>query len=331
MLREYLAGFQPKQPQIVGNMTVIPLVSVEKEFTGIAGAENVGLKKDIDYGLLELKTLEDEITIVPNGYTIITKERAQDRTVPSVHILQKNKKVKSYCVQSQQGGLMSPEDEDSKTIRLLPLAVRHHAYTVDRQNNNQIGALWGKLGEINRQLGINGDYLVTFFNRFQKELEQFVAQFEPIPNQRGAIVLINGRVVGIDIMPSSRSFSHIWEMLIRDCYGAEAIRLQDQVDIAPIATLGSVNSIDRLLTAVQVMAENERKWAYGIVKAVLDQAVVVEKDSVIKTKNHGKLAIKRLLSDELEGQAILDKDNCAVYLSLFRYVVKKEVAKAFPI
>ena len=334
MLRKYLAGFQPKQPQIVGNMTVIPLVSTEKEFKGIAGAENVRLQKDIEYGSLELVPCEDEITIVPNGYTIITKERAQDRTVPAVHILQKSKRVNSYCVQSSQSGLMNPNKDgkdENKTIRLLPLAVRHCAYNADRKNDRNIGALWGKLGEINRQLGVNGDYLVNFFNRFQKDLEQFVAQFEPIPNQRGAIVLINGRVVGIDIMPSSKSFFNIWEMLIRDCYGGEAIRLQNQGEIAPIATLDNVNSIDRLLTAVQVMAENERKWAYDIVKAVLDQEAVVENDSVIKTKKLGKLAIKRLLSDELEGQVILDKNDCAVYLSLFRYVVKKEVAKAFPI
>ena len=123
-----------------------------------------------------------KIAIVPNGYTIITKERAQYLTVAAVHILEKNKKVKAYCVQSSQSGLMNANNTEDKTIRLLPLAVRHYAHNVYK-NDNKIGALWGKLGEINRQLGVGGDYLANFFKQFKQDLEQFVAQFEPIPNQ----------------------------------------------------------------------------------------------------------------------------------------------------
>lgn len=330
MLRDYLAGFEPKQPQIVGNMAVIPLVNSEREFSGIAGAENVKLKSDPDYGLLELMPLEDELTIVPNGYTIITKEKAQDRTVPAVHVLQKNKTVQAFCVQSSQSGHMSPNNNEQQSIHLLPLAIRHHAHTVYK-NKKDIGALWGKLGEMNRELGVGGDYLVSFFNRFEKDLDQFVAQFEPIPKQRGAIVLINNRVVGIDIMPSPQTFLKIWEMLIRDCYGAEAIRQQKDADVTPISKLSEVNSINQLLDAVNKMAEEEKKWAYGIVKAVLDQDEMLEKESSIKTKQFGTLSVKKMITDELEGQAILDKDGHAVYLSLFRYVVKRPPVKAFPI
>lgn len=330
MLRNYLAGFEPKQPQIVGNMAVIPLVNSKIEFSGIAGAENVKLKQDVNYDHLELIPLEDGLTIVPNGYTIITKEKAQDRTVPALHILDKNKTVQAYCVQSSQGGLINPNNTDKQTIRLLPLAVRHHANKIYK-TDKELGALWGKLGEINQQLGISGDCLVTFFNRFKQDLDEFVAQFEPIPNQRGAIVLINGKVTGIDIMPSHTAFLNIWEMLIRDCYGSEAIRQQDEAEITPIATLSKVDSIDKLLDAVQTMAEAEKNWAYGIVKAVLEQNEVLEEESAIKTKQFGRLSIKNILSDELEGQGIFKKDNSALYLSLFRYAVKATPVKAFPI
>lgn len=330
MLRDYLAGFEPRQPQIVGNMAVIPLVNSKIEFSGIAGAENVRLKKDPQYDLLELAPFEDELTIVPNGYTIITKEKAQDRTVPAVHILEKNKTVQAYCVQSSQGGHMNPANVEQQTIRLLPLAIRHYAHSVYK-NDRAIGALWGKLGEINRELGVGGDYLVRFFEMFQQDLEQFVAQFEPIPGQRGAIVLINGKVVGIDILPSTTAFLNIWEMLIRDCYGAEAIRQQNQALTTPISSLSEVDNIDGLLDAVLKMAEEEKNWAYGIVKAVLNQDEVLEEESVIKTKKFGSLSVKRMITDELEGQAIVNKDGIALYLSLFRYAVQKTTAKAFPI
>ncbi len=69
-------------------------------------------------GTFEYISWEDQLTIVPNGYTIITKLKAQDRTVPAVHILQKNKKVKAYCVQSSQSGLMDGNHtEDNKELR----------------------------------------------------------------------------------------------------------------------------------------------------------------------------------------------------------------------
>lgn len=330
MLRDYLAGFEPRQPQIVGNMAVIPLVNSEIEFTGIAGAENVQLKNDPEYGLLELAPGELGLTIVPNGYTIITKERAQDRTVPALHILDKNKTVKAYCVQSSQGGHMNPANSDQQSVRLLPWVIRHYAHTVYKKDQ-QIGALWGKLGEMNSKLGVSGDYLVRFFEQFKDELEQFVAQFEPIPGQRGAIVIINGRVVGIDIFPSAEAFLKIWEQLIRDCYGSEAIRQQGEATPAPPAILGDVEDIEQLLAAVQRMADAEKKWAYDLVKAVLDQEEVLENESTVNTEAFGKLAIKNILTDELEGQGIFSENGSAVYLSLFRHSVKKTKAQAFPI
>ena len=330
MLRNYLAGFEPKQPQIVGNMAVIPLVNSEIEFTGIAGAENVQFKQDRNYSVLEFAPAEDGLTIIPNGYTIITKEAAQDRTVPAVNLISKKKKVQAYCVQSSQSGHINPNNKDKQTIRLLPLSIRHHAHTIYK-NNPDLGALWIKLREMNRKLGVHGDYLVTFFQRFKDELDQFVAQFEPVPGQRGAIVLINGRVVGMDIMPSAGGFLNIWEQLIRDCYGSEAIRQQGEATPEPPAILKNVDSLDKLLDAVKEMAKAEQDWAYGIVKAVLDREEELQQESIVKTETFGDLAIKTILTEELEGQGIINRDGMAVYLSLFRYAVPKTKVKAFSI
>ncbi len=329
-LREYLAGFEPKQPQIVGNMAVIPLINSQVQFEGIAGVENVKLKQDCNYDCLEFITLEDKLTVVPNGFTLITKEPAQDRTVPITHVLNKFKKVSAYCVQSSQGGLMNPKNNHLQTRRLLPLRIRQYAYQI-HQKNSDIGALWGQLGKMNKQTGVKGDYLVRFFDNFKQQLEEFIAQFEPVYKQRGAITIINGRVVGIDIMPSYQSFLKIWELLIRDCYGAEAIIQQGDFNPISITSLQDVKDINHLLEAVKQMAGAEKNWAYRIVKAVLDQEVFLETSENLRTKTVGKLRLKNILTDELEGQGIINQNDEMIYLSLFRHTVKQKKIKAFPI
>ena len=79
------------------------------------------------------------------------------------------------------------------------------------------------------------------------------------------------------------------------------------------------------------MAETEKNWAYRIVKAVLDQEVVLETRENLQTQTVGKLSLKNILTDELEGQGIINQNDEMIYLSLFRHTVKQKKIKAFPI
>jgi hypothetical protein len=329
-LRELLAGFEPRPPQSVDNMTVIPLICTETEFRGIGGAENVALAKDTDYNSLHLEPIEQKLTIVPNGFTYLTKESAQDRTVPRTQVLTTTSEVQAYCVQSRQHGNMQAKNADQREVRLLPLAIKHHAFSI-APTSRQCGGLWGKLGAYNDRLGVQGDYLVSLFTQYQAQLEAFVAHFEPLPAQRGAIVLINGRVAGIDIFPSHAAYLGIWEKLIRDSYGTEAIYAKSEFRVSQLFPLEEPTKLEDLTRVVSAQAAAERDWAYGIVTECLNQTVTLTKTSQHRDRNSELYKLSVLESEELEGEVVYAASSQqAAYLSLFRRAeIAQKTVKAF--
>lgn len=328
-LRNYLQGFEPRQPQIALNMAIIPLVNAEIIYEGIAGAENIRLAHDTSYDSLHLEPIEAKLTIVPNGFTYLTKEKAQDRAVAEVGVFNHTHKVRAYCVQSSQGGHMKQARAPERTVRLLPMIIRQYAHQIKPQKGGY-SSLWHKLREMNQQMGVNGDYLVSFFNKFTQELNEFVAQFEPIPHQRGAITIINDRVVGVDILPSPKSFLAIWEILIRDCYGSSALMMQDSYRFSSVAQLENVNHVNSLLQAVNRMIERERNWAFGIARSVMNQSVV-EGEHQRDRSSSSSVTITDFVSEELEGEVVLDDNKCAIYLSAFRTKIAPQKVPSFTI
>jgi len=75
--------------------------------------------------------------------------------------------------------------------------------------------LWPAISSMNQQLGIRNTagHLEFFLQEFGKELDRFVAEFEIVPNQVGAIILINGRVAGVERAPNPEFWESIWQPL----------------------------------------------------------------------------------------------------------------------
>ena len=330
-LRELLAGFEPCMPQSVGNMTVIPLIASQVQFEGIAGAEHVALARDTSYSSLYLKPVDDLLTIVPGGFTYITKESAQDRTVPRTQVLSGIKEVQAYCVQSSQTGHMHDGNHDSREVRLLPLAIKQYAFEVAPRESGY-SALWEKLAKYNSSMGVSGNYLVSLFNKYAQQLDAFVAHFEPIANQRGAIVLINGRVVGIDVFPSFKSYLQIWEKLIRDSYGAEAICTKQDWTVSDLFPLKEVATIENVLSVVEAQKKAEKEWAYNLVTGCLNQEMQKGSEQSYSARSGERVTLMTVKSEELEGEVVYNSDGGqAVYLSLFRHAIAAKKVQAFSI
>ena len=78
----------------------------------------------------------------------------------------------------------------------------------------------------NQEMGVPAaGHLEFFLKQFRKELDEFVAEFECVPRQIGAIILVDDQVVGIERAPSHAYWQSVWPCLIRECYGSLAIRV----------------------------------------------------------------------------------------------------------
>jgi hypothetical protein len=250
-------------------------------------------------------TRSPHVTIVPQGLVWLTRERAQDRTIPSAHLVRGERSCPAFCVQSAQTGLMRGGQEE---LRLLPAGLRRVALRKRAQAG--VGTLWDDLARFNQGLGVSGNYLATFFQDYARQLAEFVAQFEPVPGQRGAVVLINDQVAGIELMPTPEAFLALWEPLIRDCYGAEAIARQ--ADHAPLpAPAPKVASLDDLPRAVAEQRAAEQRRLEQVLDGTLTAPARFRRE-----QREGDLVLSTVASATYEGQVVRWREE-TLYLSLF--------------
>jgi hypothetical protein len=294
-------------------MTVIPLVAQGEE-ANIGSMREVYLSRDPAYTALELGTESAYPTIVPGGYTIITQERAQDRTVPGKALIPANsvKTVNAFCVQSSQPGHMRRENRNMQQFRMLPASIRLEAYR--HRNESNVGQLWNDLAAYNTRLGVSGNFLTSFFERYKQQLEEFIAEFEIIDGQRGAIILIDNEMIGVEIAPNTVAWADQWEALIRDCYGSEAIARQSKTQtVDDSALFGDAETLDELLIKLDKQEEAEFALAERLINEVLDQT---ERATV--TQKEGGFAVLDVETDQWIGQAVKNKDNKLIDVTLLR-------------
>lgn len=300
MLRDLLKGLEARTPQSVANMCVIPLVAQDTEYHKVGTMADIYLDRDTAYNSLTLGTQSNQPTILPAGYTLITKERAQDRTVASKTLLPAKQatEVSAFCVQSSQPGHMSKGNKEMQQVRMLPATVRKAAYA--NRNNSSFQSLWATLGQYNSKLGLRGDFLMTFFENFTTQLDQFIAEFELVPYQRGAIILINDEVIGVELSPNALAFSAQWEPLIRDCYGSEAIsRQKDHKVVDESAIFGDVDTFEGLMKRLDEFEDQECDFAERCINDVLSQV-----ENTTRRQSESGLEVLDVETPDFVGQAI---------------------------
>ncbi len=314
--------------QTVGNMSVIPIVS-DVEFTNVANANEVTLERDPTYNQLQFKNSSGDIAIVLHGWTLIeNKQKAQDRTIPYAHLIKaaNSKLVPANCVQSSQGGHFNVNAVDQGSFMILPPSLRSIAMKKSTFRNAETGAMWDSLGKWTKGLDCHSGGLTAFYSRFQDKLDQFVAQFEPITHQLGSIVLINGEVMAIDLMPRYDSWNYIWRALIRDSYGAEALRIKENVGANvdnPVMDVGNIRSFNSLATAYEKMKNSHYDNLQNAFGAVAQLSVGLTKQEEID-----ELTLLKLENEQFLGQAVLHGDDHFVYLSLVNSKAQVKRTKA---
>lgn len=326
-LNEFLRGYRIDRDNIqnVGVMTVVPIVSDQEFTSAIADVDEVYLKRDIDYSTLQFENRSGKVGIILQGASIISKQRAQDRTVPLANIIKGKQAVNAgaFCIQSSQPGHFNPETLEGERevgvapYRILPPTLRRDALLATwlPHGPESYSALWN---HITRYIGFEmGPYarahMEDIYNRLAKDLDQFVAQFEPVANQLGAIVMVNRQVIAVDIMPTYKSWKLMWSTLIRDSYGLEAIRVSKHESPNPWVFQIHGYEPESLEDALEAI-ETERNVRCSEISAAWG-AVAAETVVTSAMNKVDGVELLGLESDTFFGQSVLH-DNHVVYMSL---------------
>lgn len=245
--------------QSVGQMQVIPLVETA---SGTVSARFAPPELEVGthgYGSVALRNAHDKPTIVPYGAGWVVKQRAQDHAIASGAFLKAGEHrvlTHAMCIQQSQPGLIA---KAKHALTILPAKLRSKALAM--RHVDQYSKLWEHISKFNAELGISTvANLVTFLSTFEKQLDEFVAEFELVPRQVGALVLVGGEVVGIERSPSPEYFAAVWEPLVRVCYGSLAVAAAKDRKEPPatrLPLLPLAKSLDALRHVLAELRERE--------------------------------------------------------------------------
>lgn len=314
-VEDILRGTGIGSMQTVGQMQVIPILNEEDDDETFAPPEfNINTS---NYGTVNLRNDADRPTIAPPGAGWVVKEAAQDHAIGGGSLLKagEHKTIETArCIQQTQGGYIR---EDKHPMLILPLALRSKALA-DRKSRGY-DRLWSAIGEFNSSMGCTsgygGGHLEYFLKQFQKQLDEFVAEFELVPRQVGAIVLVGGQVVGVERAPSQAFWQKLWEPLVRVCYGSVALKFASNK--TPPATRVALNirsrSIAGLRQALEDANKQEETIASDVSKAIRN--LQLKSSGSAEASLPGNISLTTVANKSLSGQIVSVKDRIT-YASL---------------
>lgn len=308
-VEQILNGCTVGRLQSVGQMAVIPILDGGEAQDDTYAPPNfeAGTR---GYGTVSARNTSDRPTIMPTGAAFLTPEAAQDHAVPGASLF-KGKEGKeitnSYCVQQTQGGLIPQKERD---FAILPAALRVHA--LSHRKEGRYDAMWEHIRSFRAAYGDSGaGNLVEFVKRFEKELDQFVAEFELVEKQVGALVLVAGKVVGIERAPNVDFWRKVWNPLIRVCYGSLALKVGRENRALPETRLPltkKATSIDNLRDVLKAAQKASTKFTTKLVETLSSKELGTSAEP-------REPKILTVASQEYAGQVVSNKDRL-VYASI---------------
>jgi hypothetical protein len=296
-------------------MVVIPLVGPDRGNV----ADPQALKFDgttRGYGHMGFTNTDDQQrpAIVPAHTTARSKGSGQDHTMPGVGVATYGSNDFTHCCcieQSRPGALQGEMD----SFDVLPVGLRKAFSSISFRSQNEIGRLWTKISTWLRGLtGTGRAHLVDFYDdaKYKERLERFTAEFEPVPGQIGALVMFGGVPVGIEIMPTNKHWESYWQFIIRGCYGAELVRLQELKKMKAAALIFPKIPEDASAEqAAQILSEFSEKIKQDIIPIFNQISITAKRPLTVKA-----LAADLVTTTNDGVGDVVYQDNKPIYVSI---------------
>lgn len=314
-IAEVLHGAEAGRLQSVGYMQVIPLTSDLVDDRFVSPAEGGAEVSTTDYGTLVFQNPSPAVLIVPCHAGYVVKQAAQDHAMTHAAVVRSSQQRSfgtAACIEQTQGGLIQ---RGSHQMLILPFALRERALEV--RHEQSYNKLWQAIAAFNESMGVRGaSHLDFFLKQFRRELDEFVAEFECVDRQVGAIILVDDQVVGIERAPSHAYWRSVWPCLIRECYGSLALQAaQMHGEHAPppasrVPLPEAIESLDQLESVVADVAAEEDRRTKDRVRELLDVPLTTVVDEAA-----AGLTTETIAVDRFAGQVIRDSKR-VVYASI---------------
>lgn len=238
LLKEFLCNVEIDYAQEYKNMALVPLKAPEKMNNDFLSLEEA-LASD-----MIIITEVDESGSVPN-LKVINKSSLpvllldgeeligakQNRILNTTILLKENSEtvVPVSCTEQGRWSYQSSEFADSRHVassrvrRAKSASVNHSLKTMQNFQSNQ-GEVWEEIRETSHRARVKSETsaLRDIYSSREELLEDYLKSFEMKPGQNGALFMINGDIMGMEVLYSSKSYENYHEKLVKS-YALDAL------------------------------------------------------------------------------------------------------------
>jgi hypothetical protein len=256
-----LAALKLGESQTYSNLTLFPLIgdgdpapeyllldeALDRQFVRVTEVSTGGSVPE-----LALENGSDEMVLLVDGDELIG---AKQNRVLNLSILVAGGKrltIPVSCVEQGRWAYRSPEFQAANRTLFARARARKTQSVSEalrtrgerRANQSQV---WADVAAKADALGVVSETLAMsdiYVDR-DAQIAAYVRAFRPLPAQRGAVVAIGGKVVGVELFDSAAAFSRYLEKLVR-AYGLDAIERKADAPPASASESDARAFLDRL-------------------------------------------------------------------------------------
>ena len=231
LVGEYLNGLEFGKLQELNSMAVFPVfANKESEINYITLNEAIG--RD----LLEINELDaagavpellvtnkaDIPVLILDGEELIGAK--QNRVVNTSILLSENSKtvIPVSCVEQGRWSYNSEKFVDSDRIasynvrNIKSASVKKSVETSGKFTSNQ-GAVWDEVHKLQDNMKVKSptSAMADVYEAKNEDLENYLDTFENVEGQNGLLVLVNGKIIGLDVVSSSSAYKDVHKKLIK--------------------------------------------------------------------------------------------------------------------
>ncbi len=219
----------------VGTVAYIPICRPDLS-QPVGFVESIEPEADLAYERMRFRSTFPGLTILPGGLTM-WMEGAQDRAVARTVVFNRRVVAPTFCVEPGEPGLW--HSGQPWRLGMLPPNLRRQA--IRARGDVRADGLWRGLREIALQAGVRtlpfapapALRALIRVDHIRQAMPDFRAP-QTLPDQRGVLVVMNGRPIGLEIAPSARQFRFWWNMGgLNEAYALEAARWLARPPVLP--------------------------------------------------------------------------------------------------
>ncbi len=232
-------GLRPERSFVcrgaVGTVAYIPLCRPDLP-ASVGFVESIEPEADLAYERMRFRSTFPGLTILPGGLTVWL-EGAQDRAVARAHVFSRSVVAPTFCIEPGEPGRW--HRGRPWRFGMLPPGLRWHAAAA--RGPIRADRLWGSLRAFAQRAGVQAPPLAPApslralmdADHVRCSMPDFRVP-ETLLDQRGVLVLINGRPIGLEIAPSAWQFRFWWNAGgLNEAYAVEAARWLVRLPLLP--------------------------------------------------------------------------------------------------